>query len=132
VLQQINNLSSDQRKLLKLFKRLDDKDQSALIAFAQFLHQREGTADDAGDQELSQDPILIERPAEESVVAAIKRLRSSYHMLDTSAMLTEASSLMTSHLIHGRSAPDVIDELEALFTQEYAAFLDNKNREQGS
>lgn len=129
MLQQINNLSSDQRKLLKLFKRLDDKDQSALIAFAQFLHQREGAADDAGDQELSQEPILIERPAQESVVAAIKRLRSSYHMLDASTMLTEASSLMTSHLIHGRSAPDVIDELEELFTQEYAAFLENKNIE---
>ncbi len=129
MLQQINNLSSDQRKLLKLFKRLDDKDQSALIAFAQFLYQREGVADDAGDQELSQEPILIERPAQESVVAAIKRLRSSYHMLDASTMLTEASSLMTSHLIHGRSAPDVIDELEELFTQEYAAFLENKNIE---
>lgn len=129
MLQQIANLSSDQRKLLKLFKRLDDKDQSALIAFAQFLYQREGAADDAGDQELSQEPILIERPAQESVVAAIKRLRSSYHMLDASTMLTEASSLMTSHLIHGRSAPDVIDELEELFTQEYAAFLENKNIE---
>lgn len=132
MLQQITNLSSEQRKLLKLFKRLDDKDQSALIAFAQFLYQRESAADGDDDQELSLDPIIIERPAEESVVAAIKRLTSSYHMLDTSALLTETSSLMTSHLIHGRSAPDVIDELETLFTQEYAAFLDNKNREQGT
>jgi hypothetical protein len=131
VWEQIANLSRDQRKLLKLFKRLDDKDQSALIAFAQFLHQREGASDDDGDQELSKDPILIERPAEESVVAAIKRLTSSYHMLDTSSLLTETSSLMTSHLIHGRSAPDVIDELEALFSQEYEAFIDN-NSEQGT
>jgi hypothetical protein len=127
VLQQIANLSSDQRRLLKLFKRLDERDQCSLIAFAEFLHQREGSTDRDYDQELSLEPTLIERPEEESVVAAIKRLTSSYHMLDTSTLLTETSSLMTSHLIHGKSAPDVIDELELLFTQQYEVFLDNKN-----
>ncbi len=29
---------------------------------------------------------------------------------------------MTAHLIHGRSAVDVIDELEELFTRQYAEF----------
>jgi hypothetical protein len=129
VLQQIANLSSDQRKLLKLFKGLDKKDQAVLITFAEFLHKRESSPNGDDDQELSHDPIHVERPEDESVVAAIKRLTSSYHMLDTSVLLTETSSLMTSHLIHGRSAPEVIDELEALFNQEYKVYLDNKNSE---
>jgi hypothetical protein len=125
----MTNLSSEQRKLLKLYKALPEKDQNTLLAFAQFLQQREGAVDGSDDQELSPDPILVERPEEESVVAAIKRLTSCYHMLDTASLLTETSSLMTSHLIHGRSAPDVIDELEELFSQEYEAFVDSKNGE---
>jgi hypothetical protein len=126
----MTHLSSDQRKLLKLFKGLDAGDQNALMAFAEFLHKREGSQNDEIDQEQSQGPIIIERPEEESVVAAIKRLTTSYHMLDTSALLTETSSLMTSHLIHGRSSSEVIDELEALFTKEYEAFVENNNSEQ--
>jgi hypothetical protein len=116
------NLSSEQRKMLKLFKALDAKDQDVLVAFAEFLSKREGASADEEGQETSLDPIPIERPEDESVVAAIKRLSSSYHMLDTSTLLTESSSLMTAHLIHGRSASDVIDELEALFTKEYEAY----------
>jgi hypothetical protein len=128
----MTNLSSEQRKLLKLYKALPEKDQNTLLAFAQFLQQREVAVDGSDDLELSPDPILVERPAEESVVAAIKRLTSSYHMLDTASLLTETSSLMTSHLIHGRAAPDVIDELEELFSQEYEAYIDSKNSGQGA
>jgi hypothetical protein len=127
VLQQIENLSSDQRKLLKLFKKLEKKDQDVLISFAEFLNKRDGTFVDEPKQELSLDPIKIDRPENESVVAAIKRLSSSYHMLDTSKLLTETSSLMTAHLVQGKSAPDVIDELEYLFNREYEAFLTNSD-----
>jgi hypothetical protein len=125
-------MSSSQRKLLKLFKGLGAKDQDVLIAFAEFLNKREGSCEEESQQELSLDPIPIGRPEEESVVAAIKRLSSSYHMLDTSTLLTETSSLMTAHLIHGRPASDVIDELEALFTQEYETFIDNSSNEKNA
>lgn len=130
-MQPLANLSSEQRKLLKLFKGLDGKDQVILIAFAEFLKQRSGMTENlaAGDEgRPTLDPIPVERPEEETVVAAIKRLSSSYHMLDTSALLTETSSLMTAHLIHGKSAVDVIDELEAMFTKEYEEFLGNKDK----
>ncbi len=123
MLPQIQNLPSDQSRLLNLFKELDDKDQAVLIAFAEFLKQRDGYTREESGKKLSSDPIPMERPEEESVIAAIKRLSSSYHMLDTSALLTETSSLMTAHLIHGRSASNVIDEMEELFTKEYAEFL---------
>ncbi len=122
-------MPSDQRKLIKLFKGLDEKDQAVLIAFAEFLSKREAATDDETRTEQPlQEPVPIERPEDESVVAAIKRLSSSYHMLDTSILLTETSSLMTAHLIHGRSASDVIDELEALFTKEYEAFLGEQDK----
>ncbi len=125
-MQPLANLSSDQRKLLKLFKGLDDKDQVILLAFAEFLKQRGDCAGNISIQEQYSAPILVERPAQESVVAAIKRLSSSYHMLDTSTLLTKTSSLMTSHLIHGKSASDVIDELEEMFAKEHEDFLGNQ------
>jgi hypothetical protein len=34
-------------------------------------------------------------------------------------MLNETSGLMTEHLMQGRPAPEVIDELEALFRRHY-------------
>jgi hypothetical protein len=125
--QPLANLPSDQRKLLKLFKGLNEKDRAVLFAFAEFLRHRGESAGGELEQAKPTDPILVERPVEESVVSAIKRLSSSYHMLDSSTLLTETSSLMTAHLIHGKSAPDVIDELEVLFVREYQEFLGSQS-----
>jgi hypothetical protein len=66
------------------------------------------------------EPKAIPRPAEENVVAALKRLRETYHMLDHSKMLHEASALMAQHMMQGRPAPEVIDELEEIFQQHYS------------
>ena len=44
-------------------------------------------------------------------------------MLDKAAMLNETSMLMTQHIMHGRAAADVIDELEDLFEQQYRKLL---------
>jgi hypothetical protein len=41
-------------------------------------------------------------------------------MLDAGrTLLDQASSLMTQHLVHGRNAVDVIDELEGLFVEHF-------------
>lgn len=111
------NLPGDQRKLLKLYKALGEQEKRSLLAFAAFLSQQEidEALADAGIPE----PQLMPRPDEESVVSAIKRLSASYHMLDRSTLLTETSSLMTAHIMHGRPAGDVIDELEVLFINYY-------------
>lgn len=119
MLPQIPNLSNDQRRLLRIYKGLGEQDRTSLLAFAEFLEQRSSDTGDEVETNLSPEPIPIPRPEEESVVAAIKRLSSSYHMLDRSTLLTQTSSLMTAHLIHGRSAIDVIDELEELFAKQY-------------
>ena len=63
----------------------------------------------------------------ESVVAAIRRLSTSYPMLDRRRLLNVTSSRMTQHTLHGRPAPEVIDELEQVFAAEYAALAGAAN-----
>jgi len=103
--------------LLQLFSALDEQDRSSLLAFAEFLGQRESAA--AAPPEPPAKPREITRPQKESVVAAIKRLSKTYHMLDAQALFNQTASLMTAHIIQGRRAVDVIDELEALFARHY-------------
>jgi len=122
-------LSDEKRKLLKLYSALNEQDKLSLLAFAEFLLQRSGAVSETEEQPPLLEPKPIPRPEVESVVAAIKRLSETYHMLERSALLTETSSLMTAHIMHGRRTGEVIDELEALFErhhQEYVA----KQREQ--
>ncbi len=111
------NLPADQRKLLKHYSGLDDQGRESLLAFAEFLLQRQG--DDTGQPERNLPPKSIPRPVDESVVGAIKRLSESYFMLDKSLLFSDTSSLMTSHIMQGRPAEEVIDELEALFERIY-------------
>ena len=65
------------------------------------------------------EPLDIPRPDEESVIAAIKRLTKTYPMVDKENILHPIADLMTSHMVQGRSAPDVIDDFEVLFKKEY-------------
>ena len=74
------------------------------------------------------EPERIPRPKEESVVGAIKRLSHSYFMLDRSAMLNDTSSLMGAHVLQGRPASEVIDELEALFARHYVKYREKQER----
>jgi len=58
------------------------------------------------------------------VIAAIKRLKKTYPMLDTDIMLNDTSALMGQHILKGREAPKVIDELQSIFQAEYEQYLD--------
>lgn len=111
------NLPADQHRLLKLYKAIDGPGRESLLAFAEFLLQR--TELEPKPPEPLPEPIPIARPERESVVAAIKRLSKTYHMLDRSTLFTETSSLMTAHIMQGRPAPEVIDELQTLFETHY-------------
>jgi hypothetical protein len=121
-LMQIQPASADERRLVKRFRALDADAQRMLLVFADFLAARVRDAPNrsAAPEPLAE-PIPEARPAEESVVAAIKRLRRSYPMLDGGTMLQETSALMTAHVLQGRAAAAVIDELEAQFARAYAA-----------
>jgi hypothetical protein len=118
-------LALEERDLLKLFRVLDQQDQASLLAFAEFLANRQETgASKPVEPEAPLQPKPIQRPANESVVKAIKRLSSSYYMLERDKMLDDTSSLMMAHVIQGRAAHKVIDDLEKLFEQHYQRYLD--------
>ncbi len=106
-----------QRKLLKLFAGLNDNAKQTLLEFAEFLANREPSATEAVAE--VGEPDLIPRPENETVVAAIKRLSSSYSMLNRDELLHETSDLMSSHILKGRPAVEVIDDLEMLFVTKY-------------
>ena len=98
---------------------LPPSQQQSVIDYASFL-SAQNQAEVPFHEPL--EPELIERPDEESVVAAIKRLKKTYYMLDTDSLLNQASSLMGQHILHGREAFLVIDDLEALFKASYEEY----------
>jgi len=108
-------MTADERRLLRMFRALSPSRQEGLFDYAEFLLTR--AQPDA--PEVPSEPLAIPRPEQESVVKAIKRLRETYPMLDRAKILHDTSGLMTQHLVHGKSAPDVIDELEALFRRHF-------------
>jgi len=118
--------SKEERKLISLFKTLESKDQQTLLKFAQFLSSPSNSlsigeldSDDPKPAEEVLVPVEIERPEKESVIKAIKRLNKTYPMIDKSALLDKTSSLMMDHIMKGREAVSVIDELETLFKEQY-------------
>lgn len=112
-------MGSKYRKLVSIMDGLSPSHQQSVIDFATFL-SAQGQVDEVHHEPL--EPELIERPDEESVVAAIKRLKKTYHMLDTDSLLNQVSTLMGQHLLHGREARMVIDDLEVLFKAGYEEY----------
>lgn len=107
-----------------IFDQLDDADRSTVLAFAAFLQQRSNTP--VPPKEVP--PIkLIPRPEHESVVGGIKRLTQSYFMIDKDALMDETSLLMTQHVLKGRPAADVINDLEQMFAHHYQQIKDSEN-----
>lgn len=109
-------------KLLALFKALPAGEQASLLAFAEFLHGRAGgavTIPAASAPVEIPAPEPIPRPERESVVKAVKRLSQTYPMLNKQKILNETSALVSQHVMQGRDAVEVIDELEVVFARFY-------------
>ena len=124
------NLKPEQRRLLSLFDALDARNREMLLAFAEFLSARDKSEERAQDEDdTAATPKPIERPECESVVKAIKRLSETYYMLERDWLLDQTSSLMMSHVLQGRDAVSVIDELEIVFSQHYERYLQQRDDE---
>ncbi len=117
--------NKQERQLIKLYKSLSATDKEAFVAFGEFLQSREAGASEQNKEDKEaqiSEPLDIPRPEEgESVIGAIKRLTATYPMVDKETILHPISNLMTAHMIQGRSAPEVIDDLQILFKAEYEA-----------
>ena len=112
-----NPISADERRLLKRLRVLGPAERETLLAFADFLVARAEPS--SHPPAVAREPRPVPRPEQESVVGAIKRLSQSYDMLERDVLLHETSALMSAHVLQGRSANAVIDELEALFARHY-------------
>lgn len=121
-------MKSIEKKLLKHFSQLSEAQQQTLLQFAEFLLTRSDDADEAGQKDIPP-PVLKERPAEETVVGAIKRLTASYPMLEKDRLFNETSVLMTKHVMQGHAAHVVIDELEMLFQRHYEALVNDQQED---
>lgn len=108
-------MNADERKLLRLYRGLPAAQRAGLLDYAEYLASRAPSE----EEEKPKQPLPIPRPADESVIRAIRRLKQTYPMLDANRLLHETSSLMAQHVVHKRPAAEVIDELEALFRRHY-------------
>jgi hypothetical protein len=117
-------MASAQQQLTELFQQLDAADQATLLAFAAFLADRSVAHSVPVKQEprVLAEPVLIERPAQESVVGALKRLSKSYPMLNKADMLGATSELVATTIMQGSDPAGVIDELEEIFSRHYEQF----------
>jgi hypothetical protein len=116
-------MAPDAKRLLALLRTLDEADRATLLAFAEFLGSR--------GREQPQQPQLPEplpRPQKETVVGALRRLSATYPMLNKAKLLNETSILMSQHVMQGRNAVEVIEELEVLFRRHYEEHVGNDDR----
>lgn len=114
-----SNGSADERRLARVFRALSPADRETLLAMAEFLAHRAGNK---GLAESPREPLPLPRPETETVIGAIKRLSRAYEMLARETLLHETSALMSSHVLQGREAAEVIDELESLFARRYREY----------
>lgn len=108
-------MTGDERRLLAVFRGLNEAGRAGLLDYAAFLAQRAENLAPAPPTE----PLHLPRPEKETVIAAIRRLTATYPMLDKDKLFSGTSSLLMQHTLQGHPAPEVIDELENLFRSEY-------------
>jgi len=111
-----------EKKLLNIYRTLAEPEKKMLSKFADFLqNSSEETIKPLAT------PVTIEPKKDETVVGALKRLSSSYSMLDKTIMLNKTSGLMAQHVLQGRNKIDVIIELEAVFIEQYEELIKVKS-----
>ena len=111
-------MKRDAKALSDLFNTLDKDRQQSLFDYAEFLQTKGGNVQrDIGK------PVEVPRVENETVVGAIKRLKQSYPMIDSMEVFAVASNLMTDHMVKGRDAEEVINEIEVLFEDTYNKLL---------
>ncbi|HEC12210.1 MAG TPA: Crp/Fnr family transcriptional regulator [Acidiferrobacteraceae bacterium] len=110
-------------RLAAIFQGLTDAKRTSLLDFAEFLHAQEGGVHrDSGVKE----PLSIPRPGEETVVKAIQRLTITYPMIDATELMNESTALVSQHVMEGRAAMEVINDLEILFQSHYERLTENE------
>lgn len=114
-------MNAQEKQLLRSFRELPEEQKRSLMDYAEFLASRTSQAT-VVQEGASNEPLPLERPAQESVIKAVRRLMATYPMLDRSKLLNDTSGFLTQHVIHGKPAVEVIDEMEVFFAQHYETY----------
>lgn len=114
-------MTRSEKNLLAQYQALPDEAKKSLSDYCEFLATK--YSDTVPEVATPKD---IPRPANESVVLAMRRLSETYYMINKDNLLHEASSLMSQHILQGREAEEVIDELEVMFKKFYDEMNGNK------
>ena len=143
-------MTAQEQSLLEIFRHLSEHDAHSLLRFAECLAGYEQTTATLVGKEATMDkdsdepeahleeaqtddiplPEKIERPQQERVVDALKRLSTTYPMLDKKILLDKASELVAQHVMFGKPAKEVIDQIEEMFADAYAKFAADARRGQ--
>ena len=127
-------LKEQEQRLLEYYRQLLPQDSHALLRFAAYLAGNQVAPDAetvATQQPTTQatsttsipQPQLTPRPSNERVVDALKRLSASYPMLEKKILLDKSSTLVAQHIMFGKPAKEIIDEIEKVFAEAYDAFV---------
>lgn len=115
--------SKAERQLCKIYKSLNDNKRETLLSFAEFLSSQQITSEKLDNvKAVLQQPILSIAEENESVVKGIKRLKSSYFMIDDENLFHEVSAFMSAHIMKGVSAKETILNIEAVFEKFYKKY----------
>jgi hypothetical protein len=126
-------MKDQEQRLLAYLRKLSEQDAHALLRFAAFLagEQDVGTNEASpkqDDESVSLEPNFIERPEKEKVVDALKRLSATYPMLEKKKLLDKSSTLVAQHIMFGKPAKETIDEIEKVFADAYAQFVNTQGK----
>ncbi|RLA07331.1 MAG: hypothetical protein DRQ51_06455 [Gammaproteobacteria bacterium] len=125
----MNNLSKIE-SLIDIYNNLSPKNKISLMSYGLFLEQ---SYDNKKFLSTTKDitklkPKLIKPSADESVFAALSRLKKSYTMLNIDVMFDELSTLVSSHIVQGKNKKDVIIKLESIFVEEYQKQIKERDK----
>ncbi len=113
-------LSKAERQLCQIYKKLNDSKRETLLSFAEFLtYQQVSTEEIDNVETVLHQPLLTVAEKNESVVKGIKRLKSSYFMIDDQDLFHEISALMSAHIMKGVSTKDTLLKIEVVFEKFY-------------
>jgi len=111
-------MNAQERGLINIFRKMDEQQKYSLLRYAEFLVSQQSP-----EIPVVEKPHDIPANENETVVTALRRLSKSYFMLENQHLLNQATNLMSQHVIQGRDAIEVIEELEELFKSGYQAYV---------
>ena len=130
-------MTEQEQSLLDIYSRLSEHDAHSLLRFARFLAESDETTAEQKTELVKSDedasdsipqPEKIERPEQEKVVDALKRLSATYPMLDKKNLFDKVSELVAQHVMFGKPAKQVIDQIEDVFSTAYDKFVADARR----